>query len=113
MRWTRKGGQHILSAGINVVSAGMYGMLHPASAKPELRERFDSACREGNSSFFTSGIDPGYAMDLLPVVISGVCQEIREIRIRENFNYEHYDQPSAVRTLVGMGMPMEETSRLT
>jgi hypothetical protein len=98
-----------LRSGINVVSAGMYGLLHPASADSSIRDRFEAACREGQSSFFTSGIDPGFAVDLLPIVLSGVCQEIREIRIRETFNYEHYDQPDAVRNLVGMGMPMDQT----
>ena len=98
-----------LSAGINVVSAGLYGLIHPESADPELRQRFEAACQEGQSSFFTSGIDPGFAIDLLPMVLSGVCQKIRRITIREVFNYEHYDQPDAVRNLVGMGMPMDQT----
>lgn len=98
-----------LAAGINVVSAGLYGLLHPASADAALRARFEDACRAGGSSFFTSGIDPGFAIDLLPLVLSGVCQEIRRITVREVFNYEHYDQPEAVRNLVGMGMPMDQT----
>ncbi|MDE0884304.1 MAG: dihydrodipicolinate reductase [Myxococcota bacterium] len=98
-----------LRAGINVVAVGLYGLMHPPSADPALRERFEEACRRGGSSFFTSGIDPGFAMDLIPLVLSGVCQEIREIRIREIFNYAHYDQPEAVKTLVGMGMPMDQT----
>jgi len=98
-----------LRAGINVVSAGMYGLLHPPSADPALRDRFEAACQEGGSSFVTSGIDPGFALDLLPAVLSGVCQEIREIRIVENFNYEHYDQPDAVRNLIGMGGSMSDT----
>ena len=98
-----------LRAGINVVAVGLYGLMHPPSADPVLRETFADACREGGATFFTSGIDPGFAMDLLPVVLSGVCQEIEEIRICENFNYTHYDQPEAVRTLVGMGMPMDRT----
>ena len=97
-----------LAAGINIVTAGQYGLLHPPSARPELRERFEAACRAGNSTFFSSGIDPGFAIDLLPLVLSGVCQEIREIRVVENFNYEFYDQPDAVRTLVGMGMPLDQ-----
>jgi hypothetical protein len=100
---------HALAAGVNVVSAGMYGLLHPGSAEPGLRERFEAACKEGGSSFFTSGIDPGFAIDLLPLVLSGTCQEIRRIVVSENFNYEHYDQPDAVRSLVGMGMPMDAT----
>lgn len=98
-----------LSAGINVVTAGQYALLHPASAPAELRDRFEAACRAGDSSFFSSGIDPGFAMDLLPMVLSGLCQEIHEIRIVENFNYEYYEQPDAVRNLVGMGMSLDRT----
>ena len=98
-----------LACGIDVVSAGMYGLLHPASAEPGLRARFEAACKEGGSTFFTSGIDPGFAIDLLPLVLSGVCQKIRRITVREVFNYEHYLQRDAVRTLVGMGRPMVET----
>lgn len=98
-----------LRAGIDVVSAGMYGLLHPPSAPEDLRAAFQDACLEGDSSFLSSGIDPGFAIDLLPVVLSGCCQEIHEIRIVENFNYAHYDQPDAVRNLVGMGSPMDAT----
>jgi hypothetical protein len=98
-----------LARGIDVVTAGLYGLLHPPSADPALRARFEEACRAGDSSFLCSGIDPGFAIDLLPTVLSGVCQEIREIRIVENFNYEHYDQPEAVRSLIGMGEPMDRT----
>ena len=98
-----------LRRGINVVSAGTYGLLHPPSADPALRDPFESACKAGGASFMSSGIDPGFALDLLPVVLSGVCQEIHEIRIVENFNYAYYDQPEAVRNLVGMGMDMDAT----
>jgi len=98
-----------LRRGISVVSAGLYGLLHPPSADPALRARFEEACRAGGSSFFTSGIDPGFAIDLLPIVLSGVCQEIRRITVREVFDYTYYDQPDAVRNLVGLGMPMDRT----
>jgi len=98
-----------LQSGINVVTPGLYGLLHPPSADAALRERFESACRAGNSSFLASGIDPGFAIDLLPIVLSGVCEQIHEIRIVENFNYEHYDQPEAVRNLIGMGLPLAQT----
>ena len=98
-----------LESGISVVTAGLYGLLHPATADPALRQRFEAACQRGSSSFLASGIDPGFAMDLLPVVLSGLCEEIREIRIVENFNYAYYDQPLAVRNLVGMGAPMDST----
>ncbi len=98
-----------LGRGITVVTAGLYGLIHPASAEPALRQRFEAACKAGDSAFLTSGIDPGFAVDLLPIVLSGVCQEIDEIRIVEVFNYTYYDQPDAVRNLIGFGRPMDET----
>lgn len=98
-----------LEAGINVVTAGLYGLLHPATAEPALRARFEAACERGQSTFWTSGIDPGWAMDLLPIVLSGVCEEIREIRMIENFNYATYAVPDVVKGIIGFGKPMEET----
>jgi hypothetical protein len=97
-----------LRRGINIVTAGMYGLLHPKSAPAVVADPFREACREGGSSFLASGIDPGFAIDLLPLVLSGVCQEIDEVRVVEIFNYAYYDQPEAVRNLIGMGQPMDQ-----
>jgi hypothetical protein len=99
--------REVLRAGIDVVSAGMYALVHPPSAPAAVREPFERACREGGSSLLSSGIDPGFAIDLLPVVLSGVCNAFREVRVVENFDYTHYDQPEAVRSLIGMGGPMD------
>ena len=57
---------------------------------------------------FVSGIDPGWALDLLPLVLSGVVADITEIRAQEIFNYAYYDQPEIVREVIGFGGPMDE-----
>ena len=57
---------------------------------------------------FVTGIDPGWALDLLPLVLSGVAGEIDEIRAQEIFCYETYHAPDAVRYLIGFGQPMDE-----
>lgn len=101
--------ERCLRAGINLVSTSIYPLYDPRSAPDDFRERFESACRAGRSSCFVTGIDPGFISDLLPLLLSGLCQEIREIRAVELFNYEFYDQPDAVRQLVGFGMPLERT----
>ena len=99
-----------LAAGANVVTTAIYPLLHPPSAPPELRERFLEACRAGGgTSIFVSGIDPGWAVDLLPLVLSGVAGRIDEIRCREIFNYATYDQEHAVRNLIGFGRSLDET----
>lgn len=98
-----------LRAGVNVVTSGHYGLLHPKTAAPDVRAAFEAACKEGGSTMLSSGIDPGFAIDLLPVVLSGVCAGAHEIRIIENFNYATYDVPDAVRAMIGFGAPMDQT----
>jgi hypothetical protein len=98
-----------LTAGKNVVSTAFYPLLHPASAPRELLDVIEPACATGSSSVFVSGIDPGWALDILPGLVSGVSANITEIRIQELFNYALYDQPDVVREVIGFGGPMEET----
>ncbi|MCW5890525.1 MAG: dihydrodipicolinate reductase [bacterium] len=98
-----------LAAGANVVSSAIYLLLHPPSVPDDLRTRVEEACRGGGTSIFVSGIDPGWAVDLLPLVLSGVATRIDELRCREIFDYATYDQPHAVRNLIGFGRPLGET----
>lgn len=96
-----------LSRGINVVAPGFYAYLDPQSSPEEALAPVQAACREGESSLFVSGIDPGWAMDMLPALLSGAVADIGEIRSREIFNYALYDQPRVVREVIGFGQPME------
>ena len=100
---------HCLESGRNVVSTSFYSLLHPASAPRELLDRVEPACASGDSSVFVSGIDPGWALDILPVLVSGVGAGITEIRVQELFNYALYDQPDVVRDVIGFGGPMDQT----
>ena len=97
-----------LESGANVVSTAFYPLLHPHCTPPELRPLVDAACAKGQSSVFVSGIDPGWALDILPMLLSGVVADIREVRCQEIFNYALYDQPDVVRHVIGFGGSMEE-----
>ena len=96
-----------LRAGANVVTTSIYPLLHRDSAPAPVRERFEAACRVGGASIFVSGIDPGWAQDVLPLLLAGTCAEIEQIRVQEIFNYATYHAPDAVRELVGLGRPMD------
>ena len=56
----------ILEAGINVVSTSVVSLVYPPAADPSVVALLEQACARGGSSFFTSGIDPGFANDTLP-----------------------------------------------
>ncbi len=98
-----------LRAGANVVSTAFYPLLHPAQRAAGVARR--GRCRRattGDSSVFVSGIDPGWALDILPALVSGVGAGITEIRIQELFNYALYDQPDVVREVIGFGQSMDD-----
>ena len=98
-----------LEAGINVISSAFYVFLHPASTPQEALQPVTEVCARTGASLFVSGIDPGWVMDMLPVVLSGAVSGIREIRTREIFNYALYDQPQVVREVIGFGGSMDTT----
>ncbi len=97
-----------LEAGVNVVSTSFYAFLHAATAAPELLAMVNQACQQGNSSLFVSGIDPGWVMDVLPVFLSAMAADIKQVRAQEIFNYSLYDQPDVVRNVIGFGGDMDE-----
>lgn len=104
--------ERLLRSGRNVVSTAFYPLLHPASAPPELMGMLNPAMEAGNSSVFVSGIDPGWALDILPGLVSGVGAGITEIRIQEIFNYALYDAPHVVRNVIGLGGSMDSMPQM-
>ena len=96
-----------LRAGASVTTPAIYALLHPATADERLKAKVEDACREGGASFYVSGIDPGWAQDILPLLLSGVAGQIDEIRMQELFDYSTYDAPEIVRDVIGFGQPMD------
>jgi hypothetical protein len=96
-----------LEAGANVVTPAIYGLLHPGTANERLLAKVNAACARGGASFYVSGIDPGWALDILPLLLSGVSGRIDEIRVQELFDYSTYDAPEIVREVIGFGKPMD------
>ena len=101
-----------LESGKNVVSSSVVSLLYPPSADPRVVARLEQACTTGNASLFTSGIDPGFANDLLPLTLAGFCEEIESLRVQEILNYATYDQPEVLFETMGFGKPLDETPML-
>ena len=102
----------ILAAGKNVVSSSLVALVHPKSFFAEARARLAQACERGGTSLFTSGIDPGFANDILPLVLSGVCGHWQELRCYEIINYATYNQPQVLFDTMGFGKPLDSTPLL-
>jgi 4-hydroxy-tetrahydrodipicolinate reductase len=63
------------------------------------------ACQEGDSSCFTTGIDPGFANDLFPMTLMGLCSEVRVVRALEILDYLTYE--GDYEDEMGIGRPPE------
>ncbi len=63
-------------------------------------------------SCFTSGIDPGWANDLLPLVLTGTGEYVTTLRVMEIVNYATYAQPTVLFDTMGFGQPLDATPLL-
>jgi 4-hydroxy-tetrahydrodipicolinate reductase len=102
----------VLARGINVVSTSVVSLVHPGSADRRLVEPLEKACAAGGSSCFTSGIDPGFANDLVPLTLFGVCQRIDAVRIMEVLDYSTYMQPQVLFETMGFGQALDSAPLL-
>ena len=102
----------ILASGVNVVSSSLVQLLHPKTADPGMIERLDAACQQGGTSCFFSGIDPGFANDLLPIALMSACERVDSVRILEILNYDTYDQAEVLFGTMGFAQPLDHTPLL-
>jgi 4-hydroxy-tetrahydrodipicolinate reductase len=99
----------LLRSGKNVVSSSIVPLVWPQHVDASLREPLQSACVDGGVSCFTSGIDPGFANDVLPLLLTGVAERIDSVRVIEILNYATYDQPEVLFETMGFGKPLDHT----
>lgn len=105
--------KQILAAGINVVGSSAVFLQYPWQVIPaEMLTPIEDAARQGGSSLFINGIDPGFANDLLPLALAGTCQSIQQIRCMEIVDYATYDSAAVMFDVMGFGRPMDETPML-
>jgi 2,4-diaminopentanoate dehydrogenase len=97
----------ILRAGKNVVSCSVVPLVFPDAVDAAFTDPLRQAALDGGVSFFTTGIDSGFANDVLPLVLSGVSRVVESVRVTEMFNYATYPDRAAVYEILGFGKPPE------
>src|SRR6478735_6662210 len=98
-----------LEAGVNVTSSGPVLLQWPEKIlPPELMDRIRTAGERTGASLHVNGIDPGFANDVLPLVLTSLSQRIDEVRVMEICDYSTYYQPVVMNDLFGFGKPMDQ-----
>jgi 4-hydroxy-tetrahydrodipicolinate reductase len=73
---------------------------------PEVSERIDQVCRKNSVACLGTGVNPGYLMDFLPTVLTGLCQNVKKVEVWRI-------QDASVRRIpfqqkIGAGLTLEE-----
>ncbi|MDT5094063.1 MAG: hypothetical protein QOH60_3426 [Mycobacterium sp.] len=101
--------RRILAAGINVVGSSPVVLQFPWGVLPDQYiGPLEDAARQGNSSLFINGVDPGFATDLIPLALASTCQRIEQVRCSEIADYATYDGATVMFDVMGFGKSLDE-----
>ena len=95
----------LLASGKNVVSTAVTSLIHPASMGQQVVDRLDKACAEGRTTFHATGIEPGWASEVLPLTMSGIFRYVDSLVVQELLDYSSYDNAFMLFDVMGFGRP--------
>jgi hypothetical protein len=80
----------ILEAGVNVVNTSDPNLVWPKSMGGEVAKRLEEAAQRGNASVFTTGVEPGYLADALPLSLTSLCARVDSVRVEQRIDEVDY-----------------------
>lgn len=98
----------LLEAGINVVSTTSTTLIYPpAYYSPEWRAQLEQAAKQGDASFYASGIFPGFGSDQLALLLSTQSKKIECLTVSEIALNDHYPVADIMMNGMGFGHPLD------
>ncbi|HEY8385961.1 MAG TPA: hypothetical protein VIK82_07065 [Porticoccaceae bacterium] len=96
--------EKLLENGVDVISTNLFSNV--GGVQGEVRQRLESACERGNSSFHVTGVHPGWA-NALAVSLTGVCRRVDCVSLYESADCSEYESPE---TWLALGMSLPEAT---
>jgi 4-hydroxy-tetrahydrodipicolinate reductase len=94
-----------VEAGCNVISI-CEELSFPLTTHPKLSDELKNLALKNNVSIVGTGINPGYLMDLLPIVLTAPCQHVESIKITRMMNSARRREP--FQRKIGTGLTPNE-----
>ncbi|MGH7968823.1 MAG: NAD(P)H-dependent amine dehydrogenase family protein [Limisphaerales bacterium] len=95
----------MVQQGISVVSS-CEELVFPQLREPRLAKQLDALCRRTGARVVGAGVNPGFAMDVLPLCLSGVSCAVKSISIERVVNASTRREP--LQRKIGSGRPPGE-----
>lgn len=100
--------KQVVKAGCNVISI-CEELSFPLKTHPKLSEELDQLAKANNVSIVGTGINPGYLMDVLPIVLTAPCQHVDTITVTRMMNSGKRREP--FQRKIGTGLTPTEFHR--
>lgn len=97
-----------VEAGCNVISI-CEELSFPLKTHPKLSEELKELAIKNSVSIVGTGINPGYLMDLLPIVLTAPCQHVKSIKVTRMMNSARRREP--FQRKIGTGLTPNEFRR--
>lgn len=95
----------VVAAGVPVVST-TEELAFPQFSAPELAARLDAAAKAGGVAVLGTGVNPGFAMDLLPLALTAPCERVDSVTVDRIQDASTRRIPFQVK--IGSGMDPDE-----
>lgn len=95
----------ILRAGVPLVST-TEELAFPSGPNAHLAAKLDALAKECGASLVGTGINPGFVMDTLPILLSGACERVDSVRVERIQDARARRLPFQQK--IGAGLSVEE-----
>jgi len=96
----------LLASGKNLISIN--GHVFPEYHGAEYADEFNQACRQGQSTLFGTGLNPGFVVEKIATAATGICSELESVHIKEVFDVSGAPDHDYVFNVCGMGSDPEK-----
>jgi len=96
--------EEIIVAGKNIVST-CEELSNPWAQHPKAADELNKLAKKHRVTVVGTGINPGYAMDLLPVALTAMCQEVKRVRVKRVVDASK--RRKQLQQKIGAGMSQE------
>ncbi|MBY8989758.1 MAG: dihydrodipicolinate reductase [Candidatus Lokiarchaeota archaeon] len=100
--------EKVVKSGIHVISI-CEELPYPFQYQAELSKKIDILAKDNNVTVVGTGINPGYLMDLLPIVLTAPLQSVNSIKVTRMMNSAKRRVPFQKK--IGTGLSVSEFHR--
>ncbi|GAJ02674.1 unnamed protein product, partial [marine sediment metagenome] len=98
-----------VAAGANVVST-CEELAYPYRKDPQLSAEIDKMAKANNVTVLATGVNPGFLMDAWPLFMTGVCQQVKRVKVVRVQDASPRRGPFQKK--IGAGRTLEEFKKL-